>query len=187
MENEMEKDTALTFGVGLNKSEYILFQKTMVQFTAGKRFSRGLSTVAAILAVFTVRNAMKEDTSMWTDPYFLSLLLFFALIFLCVTVLPPIAQRRRAAKGYEDALLGGQVFDGMVTVNAKGVTKVTESGTVTLSFDRDLLFLERAEMFIFVNRFGQGIVLPARCLTAEDAINVRLIAQKSINPRFYVV
>ncbi len=42
-------------------------------------------------------------------------------------------------------------------------------------------------MFIFVNRFGQGIVLPSRCLTADDAFAVRLLAQKSINPRFYVV
>lgn len=187
MENEMEKDTALTFGVGLNKTEYVIFQETMKKFSAGKRFSGVLTTAITIFSVFAVRNALKADAATLSNPYLLSLLLFLVLLFLGVTVLPPIVYKRRAAKAYEKALAGGQVFDGMVTVNSEGVTKVTESGTVTLPFDRDLLCIERQEMLIFVNRLGQAIVLPARCLTAEDATDVRLIAQRSINPRFYVI
>lgn len=184
---EKQKDTALTFGVGLNKTEYVIFQKTVAQFTAGKRFSKVIAIALVIFTVITLTNLLKNDPAGLTDPYVLSLLLFFALMFAGFTVFPQIAENRRFAKGYEDSVAGGQVFDGMVTVNTEGITKVTESGTVTLSFGKDLLFIERREMFIFLNRFGQGIVLPARCLTAQDAVCVRMTAQRSVNPRFYIV
>lgn len=181
---ENEKDTALTFGVGLNKNEYVIFQKTMARFTAGKRFSKVLSAAVVMFAVFTVRDALKQGVQALKGIYFLSTLGFLAVLFLCTTVFPAIGRHFRAVRGYDDAIAGGQIFDGMVTVNTEGITKVTESGSVMLSFDRDLLFLERKDMFIFINRFGQGIVLPARCLTAEDADAVRETAKRYIQPRF---
>lgn len=184
---ELQNNAALTFGVGLNKTEYVLFQKTVAKFTAAKRAFRALVTALVIFAVITFADILKNDPKSITDPYILSLILFFALLFFGFAVLPKTLENRRFAKGYDDAVASGQVFDGMVTVNAEGITKVTESGTVTLSFDRDLLFVERQEMFIFVNRFGQGIVLPARCMTAQDAADVRMTAQRNINPRFYMM
>ncbi len=187
MENEMEKDNALSFGVGLNKTEYVLFQKTMTRFTSGRRIFRVISLLIILFLCMTAMDIVRNQPEKLKDPVFLLSLLVFAALLVCWIVLPRVAENRRFVKGYEDAIAGGQVFDGMVTVNTDGVTKVTESGSVILSFDRDLLFMEQKEMFIFVNRFGQGIVLPARCLTAEDAAAVRFMAQRYINPRFYVV
>ncbi len=186
MENEMEKDTALTFGVGLNKTEYVIFQKTMTKFVAGKRVVKVITLLLTVFILLTAGDIFRNDPERMQDPVVVVSFLVFAVLLGFWIFLPKLIENRRFAKGYEDAVAGGQVFDGMVTVNTDGITKVTESGSVILSFDRDLLFIERQEMLIFVNRFGQGIVLPARCLTKEDAAAVRFIAQRYINPRFYV-
>ncbi|MBP3381131.1 MAG: hypothetical protein J6L00_00675 [Clostridia bacterium] len=187
MEREMEKDTALTFGVGLNKNEYVLFQKTVAQFTSGKRIYQTVTLAIFIFLAFTVWDIVKSDLTVLKEPLVISSLVFFVLLFVGFILIPKIAENKRYAKGYENAVAGGQVFDGMVTINTDGITKVTESGAVTLPFGKDLLCIERREMLIFVNRFGQGIVLPARCLTTQDAADVRMTAQRNINPRFYVV
>ncbi len=187
MDNEKEKDLALSFGVDLSKTEYIVFQKTVSQFTSGSHISRFITVGLAVFLLLMTVNIVKNDVSLLWDPNILSLLLFFVLLLAGWTLLPQITQNRRAAKGYEDALAGGQVFEGMVTVNADGITKVTESGSLTLSFDRDLLCIERKEMFIFINRLGQGIVLPARCMTAKDATAVSTVVKMALPPRFYIV
>ena len=88
MEKEPEKSTALTFGVGLNKTEYVLFQKEVAKFTAGKRFFRFAATVVAVCAGITLINLLKSDPADITDPYVLSSLLFFVLLFLALTVFP---------------------------------------------------------------------------------------------------
>lgn len=187
MENEKEKDTALTFGVDLNKKEYILFGKTISSFTAGKRLSGFFLIGLAVFVVLTLAEMAKEDIAALLSADVLSLLVFAVLCIVGWLVLPPLFEKRRYAKGYEDAVAGGQVFEGMVTVNTESITKVTVSGTLTLSFDDNLLFVQHKDALIFVNRLGQGIVLPARCLTAEDAAAVRKIAEKCIHPRFFVV
>lgn len=184
---ENEKKTPLSFGVDLNEKEYIIFQRTVSKFSAAKRLSGFFLLGLALFAVFMITQTIQEDVSQLFSADTLSLLVFTVLSAVSWLIVPPLLDRIRFKKGYADAIAGGQVFEGMVTVTEESITKVTPSGTLTLPFDNNLLFVERKDMMFFVNRFGQGIVLPARCMTAEDAAVVREVAQASVYPRFFMV
>lgn len=183
--DEQRKEEAVTFAVDLSKEEYLKFYKTITRYSSAAPMQRiGIFFVIVMVAfpLFSMyknggfQNFFSLDT--------LSLFIPAVLLLLYNVCLMPYFRKRQAERGYDAAIAGGQIFAGTVTINSGRITKTTPSGSLTMSFSDRVLFHEQEDMQIFVNTQGRGIVLPARCMTAETAKAVRDIAFAALPPSF---
>ncbi len=182
---EQQKPAAVHFAVDLSKAEYVSFYKVVTQFSSASTVKRiGLFLVLAMVAVpyMSLYRAYGIEALLTWDA--LSLLIPAALLLFYNFAVMPWLRIRQAEKGYDTAVSGGQVFAGTVTVNDRSVIKTTVSGSVTMSFSDKILFFEQEDMLVFVNTAGRGIVLPARCMTADTANAVRALALSALPPAF---
>lgn len=183
--NEQTNLSTVSFAVDLSKEEYIEFYKTLTRFSSAKTVQRiGLILILLMVAVpfASLYKAYGMEALLSWDA--LSLLIPAALLLIYNFVLMPQLRRRQAARGYDTAIAGGQVFAGTVTVTDRAVTKTTVSGSMTMSFADKILFFEQADMLVFINTAGRGIVLPARCMTHEQAQTVKTLATTHLPPAF---
>lgn len=86
--------------------------------------------------------------------------------------------RRVAAKAYDETLAGGYCYRGMLRVRDDRVEKENEQGIHTVMLGVTTLFIENAEMMVFLTTNHRSIVIPARYLTAEAASTIRAAADK---------
>lgn len=182
---EQQKPAAVHFAVDLNKAEYVSFYKVVTRFSSASTVKRiGLFLVLAMVVVpyGSLYQAYGVGALLTWDA--LSLLIPAALLLFYNFAVMPWLRMRQAKKGYDTAVAGGQVFAGTVTVNDRSVMKTTVSGSVTMSFSDRILFFEQEDMLVFINTAGRGIVLPARCMTADTANAVRALARAALPPAF---
>ena len=182
---ENNNTASLCFAVDLEKTEYIQFYDLLSRFNGAQRMKRGGCWLVCFLVVSTLLSWVQTDGAAMlqsTDFYLLAGLLVLTVLYMTVGI--PLFRRRQAATAFDRAVEAGQIFAGTVTVTEAAITKETPSGTLSLRFSEKLLYLETREMQVFVNTAGRAIVLPGRCLTAEDAAAVRQIAENAIPQPF---
>lgn len=180
MEQERRDDT-VSFAVDLSKEEYLQFYKVLTRYSsAGMMQKVGLVVVIAMVVLPLISLYQSGGLAALLSWEAVSLFIPPVLLLIYNFGIMPLLRKRQAEKGYDAALAGGQIFAGTVTVNRGRITKVTPSGSLTLPFTDRILFHEQEDMQIFVNTQGRGIVLPARCMTKENADAVREIATSAL-------
>lgn len=181
--DEQRKDEAVTFAVDLSKEEYLKFYKTIARYSsAGTMQKVGLFIIVVMVVIpFYSLYEAGGVQALWSFDA-LSLLIPAILLLIYNFAIMPLLRKRQAEKGYDAVVAGGQIFAGTVTINSGRITKTTPSGSLTMPFTDRILFHEQEDMQIFVNTQGRGIVLPARCMTAETANAVRKIALSALPP-----
>lgn len=173
-ENRVEP---LHFAVDLTKEEYLEFYRALARYTSARTMNTiTIVLVALVAGTFLVPTFLEEGYGGLFRLETLYAVIPCALLLLFQFAVMPAVRRRQALRSYEAAIAGGHVFAGTVTVNRTGITKVTVSNSCKLSFSDPVLFHEQADMQVFVNPRGTSIVLPARCMTPEQAKAVRDIA-----------
>ncbi len=173
---EQERLTA-TFPVQLSKEEYIRSQEVLSKIFAGGRlfggnrwFSVALVVLCVIMLAVEAKLAGKVDGD---------LILVLGLLITVEGVmlfLHPRLLRKNSANAYDKTLYTGYSFDGILTVGPEDIRKRTAKGETAIRYVNCPAYVETADMMIFCGREGRSIVIPARCLTAEDAEIVRAAA-----------
>lgn len=171
-----QNPVSVAFPADLTKEEFCRFQDLVLRSTAGYRF-RGLQMVStAVLMVFCLLiiafDLRHNGTLNWS---FLAMTLLLAVMEVYLFVVVPRTMRQRAQELYNRAVLTGQSFSGMVTAEPLGIRKVTSSAETLIPYDQCALYIEAPDMLVFGGP-SRSIVIPARCLTPDDADFVRGIA-----------
>lgn len=181
--NEREEMEGACFPLDLSREEYVAYYRLFARFTGADRSKYLWAGVLCALLAGEVLLSVWDAGVSWTEKGILLGCLLLALWYLLAGI--PWMRRRHAGKVYDRATAGGQIFEGVFTITPLKAVKETPSGRFELTFANGAIFAETKDMQCFLNATGRSIVLPARCLTPEDAETVRALAAAAIPPEFY--
>lgn len=176
-----EETGIIQFPVDLNKKEYISYFALFDRVSgAGKRRLIWTGVIAGWLAVEMVLSLLDSPDRL-SDALTYGGMLVLCLV--CFLVFAPLFRRWQAGKSFDAAVHSGQVFTGTFTLTEQKAEKVTPSVRSEMPLTGETLFVETEAMQCFLNRNSRAIVLPARCLTKEDAEAVRTFATATLPPQ----
>lgn len=175
-----ETPVSVAFPADLTREEFCRFQELVARSTTAYRFrslqlvTTGLLLVFCVLIVaYDLRQAGQLNWS------FLIMTVLLVIMEAYLFVIVPRTVRRRAEETYDRAVLTGQSFSGVVTVEPLGIRKVTAAAETLIPYDQCGLYIEAPDMLVFGGA-ERSIVLPARCLTPYDADAARQMALNRI-------
>lgn len=169
------------FPAGLTREEYIRFQQLLFRNSPAARMRSAQLVITAVL--FGVCVLFLVMTARAGNGFDVSLLLMTLLLVLMETylfVMLPRQLRIRAGRSYDQSLMTGYRYEGLVTVTPGSIRKTTAKAVTEIPFAACTLYIEAPDMLVFGGAEGRSIVLPARCLTAADAALVRQAALASV-------
>lgn len=166
------------FAVGLTREEYIRFQ-ALLSKNGRKAGIAGIALAVFMVLMGVVTLVMDyRITGQWDVSLTVMLLLIVLVEGLFLWQMPH-QQRARSGDAYDTTRFSGYSFDGVVTVEQDRICKKTAQSTTEILWDR-CAYLESEDLMIFGGGEKRAIVIPSRCLTAEDAERVRAAALSSV-------
>lgn len=94
----------------------------------------------------------------------------------------PAYLRRNAGRAYDQSVLGGHEYYGMVYVYEDRLEKVSGGTVNRVYYGENAAYIETGDMMVLLASSSRAIVLPARCMTREDAELVRRTVLPRIPP-----
>lgn len=172
----------LAIPVSLYREEYISFSETVFRLQNRRRRMWQVLVIILLLAgcigLLLIGGLAYGE---WNASLFFLVILMAAIsVFLFVGW--PLLIRRSAGKSYDRTCAAGYSFDGVVYLYNNRVEKVTASGRAVIHFGENALYVETADMIALLSPASKAIVLPARCLTADDAAMVKQRLLPNIAP-----
>ncbi len=173
----MKETLPFECGVALSREEYVRSQELVSKRSgaSGLFFGSGLLSAAMlILCVLFFLADLKQNGT--PDFALLGLLVLLIVVEITTVFRYPEMQKKLAAQSYDKTLFSGYSFDGVLHVGAIDIQKTTAAGVTSISYYNCPLFIEAPDMMIFCAAQGRSIVIPARCLTEQDADAIRELA-----------
>lgn len=176
------QETEIKYGVGLERDEYVRSQQ-LAFATFQKRAMGGRRVFSIILMVMCVMTLLMEYKALGSMVMDIAVLIGLMIASELWIMLDQPRQLRKAQEtAYDATLFSGHSFDGVVTVTEERITKTTADETTTISFSQCMAYVEAEDMLMFCVQNGKSIVIPSRCLTAEDAEKTKQLAFAAIPP-----
>ncbi|MBQ9859094.1 MAG: hypothetical protein IJO76_00245 [Clostridia bacterium] len=173
----MEQQPNVTFLSDLKKEESIAFTLLQAEVTGPLRRKKATRIMSVVFFLLMGGITLWDWHMMGKiDPLFACSVPIMWLPALFTECIVPAMLKKRAAKAYDRAAAAGNTFSGEVRLYPDRVEKITNVGGTKLPLNGHTLFVERADMLVFLNRFNPAVVLPARCMTEELAAAVRKAA-----------
>ncbi len=166
----------LEYSVGLTREEYVRSQELVNRALRGRPqlFSRIFSVGMMVLCVLALAAEYRISGTIDTALAIVMTLMIVAEVWIMLST--PRQLRRRHEAAYDGTVFAGHCFDGVLTVDEFGVEKRTADETTRVRFAECTVFIEAEDMMLFCVNGGKSIVVPARCLTAEDADATKQLA-----------
>ncbi len=179
---EEQTVTSREYAVGLSREEYVYSQQLAAKTLRGKYLlgSRLFSAIMMVLCVLMVV-ADRLLAGNW-DISLLVIVVLMVAVELWVFITSPSQIRRQHGLLYDKTLFHGYSFDGVLTLDDRGVTKKTSKNETTVLFMQCTAFIEDSEMMMFCSSTGKSIVIPKRFFTEDDAELTRRVALAAIPP-----
>ena len=177
MENLQDK---IEYAVGLTREEYVRSQQVAMGILRGRRvqWQRVFSIVLLVMCVLTVGAEYRLTGSIPVDVAVLVTLMIIAELWVMLD--SPRQLRKNHETAYDATLFSGHNFSGALEVTETGLIKRTEDETTRLDFAHCVAYIETADQLLFCVANGKSIVIPARCLTVEDAEVTKQLAKAAI-------
>ncbi len=161
--------TELEYAVGLSREEYVRSSQ-LVAATLQRKQVNGRRIVSVLLLLICAGMvAMDYRLTGVIEPAVAIIMTLMMVAELWMLLDLPRQQRRMNAAVYDSTLFSGHSFDGVLTVDDRGVTKRTPDDSTRVEFTQCEAYVEAEDMIMFCVTNGRSIVVPARCLTSEDA------------------
>lgn len=171
------------FPVDLNREEYINFNLLLAKSGGILRFRKGQLILFGVMLVISLIMLAVEWISFGTLDVVLILVVVFIAIaggFLLYGM--PVYLRRNAGRTYDQSVAGGQCYYGMLYLYPDRVEKIVGEVTNVIRYAENAAYMENDEMIVLLASSSRAIVLPARCLTGQDAECVRQTVLPHIPP-----
>lgn len=171
------------FPVDLSREEYIAFNLLLSKNGGMLRFRKGQLVIFGLLLGFSVAMLLLEAIRFGTlDAVMILVVAFIALAGGFLLFGMPAYLKHNAGKAYDQSVLGGHEYYGMVYVYPDRLEKVGGGVTSAVRFSENAAYMETGDMMVLLASGSRAIVLPARCLTADDAEMVRRAALAGVPP-----
>lgn len=172
-EYQTEEKREEGFPVDLNEQEFLAFSLTVARKMGALRTQKPMIILFAVYFVVELAGILETfiETGELSILMLLMALLTIACAALSLTVMP--ARIKKSAKA--SFLMGNQNgYYGEITVTPYAIMKHIGDETVTVPFDEQSIYIEDKGFMAFTAAGQQrSIVLPARCMTAEMASQIR--------------
>lgn len=174
----MEQQPNVTFLSDLKKEESVAFMLLQAEVTGPLRRKKASLVMSVSFCLLMAVIALWDWYLMGKlDPLFAVAVPVMLIPAVFTRLIIPTRIKKQAAKAYDDAVAAGNTFSGEVRLYPDRVEKITNVGGTKVPLNGHTIFVETADMLVFLNRFNPAVVLPARCLTEELATAVRQTAQ----------
>jgi len=186
MENREPGAIPITFDVDLRRDEFVKFSKVMTQMSSPKTYGCafiGRSRIGMFIPAVVCIVLMAEHWRTSGEIDSLLFALFFVYTLSCIWNLIALPRRimNQARMDYDEVLLNGQTYFGRVMIFPNRVEKHSERNNVTIMFGSDVQYLEMREMIVFSSPNHPSIIIPARCIPEELAVEIRKLAAAGIS------
>ena len=164
-----ENEILTTFGAELSREEYIRFNELLAKTGGALRLQKPQKYLTVGMLVFCA-GMMMYDYIKFKEVDISLLLLAGVIAMAAVFSLWVIPSRLRKSAGtqYDERVMGGYDFNGMVRVYPDRVEKDTVEGTAVVLLQQSV-YIETADMIVLMAPDKKSIVIPGRCLVPEDA------------------
>lgn len=165
----MEQFTEIEYSVGLTREEYARSQELVNRTLRGRPqlFSRIFSIAMMVMCVIAL--AAEYRLTGTIEPALAVVMTLMIIAEVWIMLSTPRQLRKRHEAAYDGTIFSGHCFDGVLKVDEDGVEKRTADDTTRVRFSDCAMFIEAEDMMLFCVNGGKSIVVPARCLTPEDA------------------
>ena len=175
--------TECAFPVDLSREEFIRFNVLLARSAGPLRHWKGQLLFIAVMLVMSIGVLVAVwITDRTADPLVIALIAMIAFGGLLILWAIPANLRRSAGRSYDQTVKSGYRFTGVVRVYADHVQKSSDGAVTVIRFSEGAGFMEAPDMMVLIAPSVPSIVIPARCLTAEDADCLRRTALAGIPP-----
>lgn len=171
------------FAADLRREEYIAFNMLLAKNGGVLRMRKVHTAIFVVMLGVSVWMLLLEFLEFGTlDPVMLLVIGFIAVTGGLLLFGMPAYLRHNAGRAYDQSLLAGHSYYGMVQVYGDRIEKVSGGTTSAIQFSENAAYLEDRDMMVILASSSRAIVLPARCMTREDADRVRQTILAGIPP-----
>lgn len=161
------------FPVDLDRAEFVRYNMYMARERGLYRFRGVMLTAFGLIfaaAAASVISALIRHRPLDTAP--LTLMFFVLLCGMLMLFGVPNYIRIKAGSAYDRSLMAGQEYYGLIRLYGNRIEKTVGTKTVSIPFAQ-AGYAEYEDMIVIVSPDTPAIILPARCVTTEDAAAVR--------------
>lgn len=163
-----------SFPVDISREEFIRFNLTVSKSTGLMRFRNGQMILFGILGIFSLLSVLNDALAYKKADAVMILLVVFIAAMECVLLFGLSSYiKRTSGSSYDQTILTGNSYYGCIHVYPDRVEKQNKNMNTDIPFNSQTLYIETKQMMILLYPNTPAIVLPARCLTKEDADAVR--------------
>jgi|LSQX01.3.fsa_nt_gb hypothetical protein len=173
-QNDNRQDEALSFPVDITKQEFVRFNMIVSAVSGILRFKKGQVTLFAgggIITLFMIISDILAYRNI--DPVMVILLVFIAVSGGILMFGTTHHVRRSAERAYDQSRLNGRSYYGIITVYRDRIEKQSSRANISINLSYQAIYIETRDMMIFLAEKTPAVVIPARCLTSEDAEALR--------------
>ncbi|MCI8554492.1 MAG: YcxB family protein [Clostridiales bacterium] len=180
-EGTLPAGAVLQFGADLSREEYVSFNLTAAKTAGMLRYRRLVMVLLGITLLLALSVIAADAAAGMIDSFMITLAIFLLMAGAFLLFGLPAFVVRGAKRTYDQTLLNGYRFYGLVTVYPDRMEKSSGGETARISYNQ-AAYLETADQLIIMAPGARAIVLPARCLTSEDADQLRRLLTAAIPP-----
>lgn len=169
------------FGADLSREEYVRFNVIAAKTAGMLRHQRMTVILLGATMALSLMLIVSDALAGVVDPVMMVVVIFLLLAGVGLLFGLPAFVRRGAGRTYDQTLMNGYRFYGTVTVYPDRLEKRCDGETARIVYAQ-AAYIETADQLILMAPGAKAIVLPARCLTAEDAERLRRTVLPSIPP-----
>lgn len=159
-----------SFPVDLTRKEYVEFNILMSKLNGAIRLRRGQSILFAVLDVVCLYTLLSEMLAYRKLDFAMLLLALFITLTGCILYFGVTAYvRNSSGNAYDQYIQSGNSYYGQIHIYNDKIEKQGESNVTTIKYDAGIRYIENKNMIILFYPNIPAIILPARCLTKEDA------------------
>lgn len=181
-ENERMDEDGCQFPANLTREEYIRFNLLIARTSGALRHQKAQLVFLVLMLVLGFGILLiSKFVYNYVDAFLIVVMLILMVMAVVLYGGMPGYIRRAAARAYDQTVRQGYTYYGTVYVTKDKMVKRSRMSQVTIQYTEKVSFIESQDMLVLSEPGNKAIVLPARCLTKEDADSVRQCVLGKVN------
>ena len=173
----------MSFPVDISREEFVRFNMIVSTVNGLLKIRKGQLVLNVVLGAISLMMLLSEIyVYRKVDPV-LVLLLIFIFGAGCMLMFGAKAHVRRSAeRSYDRSRMDGQSYYGLIKVYPFRIEKQSSRASVSMNLSNETVYIESHDMMVLLSKQTPAIVIPARCITQQDAELFRKVIFSAVPP-----
>ena len=177
-----EEEDGCRFPANLTRDEYLQFNLLVARTTGTLRHQKlQIGVLIGMIAAGFCILCVSKFVYQYVDGLIVAMLLVLMGLALILFGGMPGYIRRAAARAYDQTVRKGHTYYGTIHVLEDRMTKKSRMSQVTIYYEGKASFIESRDLLVLSEPGNKSIVIPARCLTKEDADVIRRCVREKVD------